>query len=417
VRSADPIASLERWNAWIEECEALTTAPANHLPLNAALERVAQRAPELAGRLATYMVENQLAIVRFSDRMLDQLARDPASWPLIERWAADPLPGIRNAAARALSRAPEELARRVTPILAQHADVDVRRQLWHALVYGGTPLDGWRLDVALALTEASETPLELLDQLLGLVRHRADGKLQLSPHQRDTVERMVLATAAGHLLPHDQRLRLTLEEAGHFGMDLVIPWLRARLDYAKSQVGSTGYVGPLPDELQPLLHARRRRSHSKLEFNRLLDELEAGASGWYRLNLEQAVCWLDIDSSELTRRINEWARASEEKRDMTFAFLASASWPVFTDRARALLDAQAGDPQVTEVLLRARNPFSSFGFIGDLEQSYRDRADEYRRWKRSRDPRLRKLGQEAVALYERLADEQAANERRERDRV
>jgi len=51
-----------------------------------------------------------------------------------------------------------------------------------------------------------------------------------------------------------------------------------------------------------------------------------------------------------------------------FAFLAAASWPVFTERARALLDARPNDPQVREALLKAR------------------------------DPRLRKLGQKAVAL-------------------
>jgi hypothetical protein len=47
VRSADPIAALQRWSEWIEQCEALTATPASHLPLNAALERVAQSAPEL----------------------------------------------------------------------------------------------------------------------------------------------------------------------------------------------------------------------------------------------------------------------------------------------------------------------------------------------------------------------------------
>jgi hypothetical protein len=83
VRSADPIAVLQRWNGWIEECEALTAQPANHLPLNAALERVAQRAPELGMRLATYMIDNELAIGRFSDRMVDQLARERVNWPLL----------------------------------------------------------------------------------------------------------------------------------------------------------------------------------------------------------------------------------------------------------------------------------------------------------------------------------------------
>jgi hypothetical protein len=45
------------------------------------------------------------------------------------------------------------------------------------------------------------------------------------------------------------------------------------------------------------------------------------------------VRWLGIDSSELTHRINQWARAGGGKLDLAFAFLASASWPVFTERA------------------------------------------------------------------------------------
>jgi len=137
----------------------------------------------------------------------------------------------------------------------------------------------------------------------------------------------------------------------------------------------------------------------------------------YRYSLDEAVSWLGADSSQLTWRISEWVRADEDKRGLAFAFLASASWPVFTERARVLLDTRPDDPQVREVLLRSREPFSSIGFIGDLEACYRARADEYRRWTRSRDPRLRELGQEAVVLYERLAHGEADRERRERERV
>jgi hypothetical protein len=418
VRSADPIAVLQRWNGWIEECEALTAQPANHLPLNAALERVAQRAPELGMRLAKYMIDNELAIARFSDRMVEVLARERANWLLIQRWAADPSPRVRSAAARTLHRAPGELARRIAPTLAHDPDTSVRDQLWHALVYGGTP-SGWRLDVALTLTEASETSLELLGQLLSVIRYRADSKAPLSSKQRQKVKHIVLASAAADFLPHDRRvhLQLTLEVIDRFGFDLVIPWLRARLDYVKSQIGSGRYIHHLPDELQPLLYARRRQADAKREFRRLLDELEAGAGGMYRYSLVQAVSWLGIDSNELTRRVSRWARAGEDAQSLAFAFLDSASWPVFTQRARALLDARPDDPQVREVLLRARNPFSSSGFIGSLEPSYRAHADEYRHWTHSRDPRLRELGQEAVRLNERLADEEAAKERRERERV
>jgi hypothetical protein len=416
VRADDPVAVLERWNGWVEACEALTASPANHLPLQAALERVAQRTPELATRLAIHMTQNELAIARFSDRMLDELARKQANWPLIQRWAADPSPSVRGAGARALGRAPEELARRVAPILADDADAGVRRQLWHALVFGSAPLAGWRLDVALSVTEASDTPLESLGQLLGVFRHRAGGEARLSAKQRRRVKCIVLASAAGDLLPHDHHVQATLETAERLGLDLVILWLRARLDHVKSQAGRGRYVGLLPDELRPLLHARSRRASAKRELQRLFDDLEAGATGTYQNNLVEAVCWLGIHSSELTRKIDEWARAGGDKRDLAFACIASASWPVFTKRARVLLDARPDDPQVKEVLLQAQEPYSSGGFAGSLEREYRSRADEYRRWTRSRDRRLRELGQEAVARYERLADEQAANERRERER-
>jgi hypothetical protein len=416
VRSADPVAVLERWNGWIEACEALTARPANHLTLQAALQRVAQSAPALATRLAAHMVEHELAIARFSDAMLDELAHEQANWPLLQRWAADPSPGVRGAAARALRRAPEELAGRVAPALARDSDVSVRDQLWHTLVYGGGPLTGWRLDLAFALAEASTAPLDRVGQLLGVLRHRADGgPARLSAKQREAAKRIVLGSATDDLPPHNNRVRLTLEEVERFGLNLVIPWLRGRLEYVKSQAASGHYIHPLLDELQPLLHDRRRRADAKREFLCLLDELEAGASGMYRLAVAETVSWLGIDSSELTRRINQWAQAGEDKRELAFAFLSSASWPVFTKRARALLDARPADPQVKEALLRARDPVSSINFIGDLESSYRARADDYRGWVRSRDPRLREIGQAAVLLYERLADEQAERERREQE--
>jgi len=418
VRSADPLAVLERWNGWIEACEALTARPANHLPLKFALEGVAQSAPALATRLVTHMGKHQLTIARFSDAMLDELAGQEATWPLIQRWAEDPSPGLRCAAARTLNRAPEELARRVAPALAHDADVSVHDQLWHTLVYSGATLAGWRLDLALVLAEASATPLDRLGQLLGALRHRADGgPARLSAKQREAAKRIVLGSATADLPPHNHRVQLALAQVERFGLDLVIPWLQARLDHVKRQAAAGHYIHPLPDELEPLLRARRRRAAAKREFNRLLDELEAGTSGQYRLGLAQAVGWLGIDSSELTRRINQWTRADDDKLSLAFAFLAAASWPVFTERACAILDARPSDPQVREALLKARDPFHSSGFIRDLESSYHDRADEYRRWTRSRDPRLRELGQEAVALYERLADEEAAKERRERECV
>jgi hypothetical protein len=352
ARSADPVVVLERWNGWIEECEALTARPANHLPLTFTLERVAQSAPALATRLATHMVEHQLTIARFSDPMLGELARHRTNWPLIQRWAADPSPGVRAAGAQALNRTPEELARRVGP----------------------------------TLVEASATPLDRLDQLLGILSHRADGgPARLSAKQREAAKRIVLDSATADLPPHNQ-VQLALMQVERFGLELVIPWLQARLDYVKSQAAAGHYVHP----------TLRSWSHCF-----------AAAGGGPPPSVSSTVF------STNSRR----ARADDDKLGLAFAFLAAASWPVFTERACAILDARPNDPLVREALLKARDPFYSFGFTRDLESSYHDRADEYRRWTRSRDPRLRKLGQEAIALYERQAYEEAAKERRERERV
>jgi hypothetical protein len=57
-------------------------------------------------------------------------------------------------------------------------------------------------------------------------------------------------------------------------MPMVIPWLQARLDYVKGQATAGHYIHPHLEELEPLLHARRRRAAAKRELNRLLDEFE-----------------------------------------------------------------------------------------------------------------------------------------------
>jgi hypothetical protein len=56
-------------------------------------------------------------------------------------------------------------------------------------------------------------------------------------------------------------------------------------------------------------------------------------------------------------------------------------------------------------------------FFGSREPYYRARVNDYRRWTRSKDMRLREVGREAIAHYERLADEAEDYDRRERDRI
>lgn len=94
--------------------------------------------------------------------------------------------------------------------------------------------------------------------------------------------------------------------------------------------------------------------------------------------------------------------------------LSSGNWAVFTPRARLVLNARPFDPEIRPALIYAREPI---GFVGSREPYYRARANDYRRWVRSKDPRLRDVGRDAVEHYERLEDEAADYDRRERERI
>ncbi len=418
VKAKDPIAVLERWNAWIEQCETLTGKPANHLTLNAALEEVARTDLELARRLAQDMFENELAVSRFSDWMLDALAQDQESWPLVDAWAQDPSAVARRAAARAMHRAPNVLLRRVASTLAEDPDASVRGAMWQALTYGASePPSGWRLNLALAITESSDAPLDLLDQLLSLVRHRSQPDApprHLTRSQREHVRRIILSSAAVDEIPRQHRVQMALEEAERLGLDLVLPWLRARLDHVKEGAGSR-YIHPLPDELQPLIYARRASAAGRRELRRLLDELEKpSTSGLYRFGVDEAIAWLGSDSAEVTRCVAKWAKGSKSQRRLALSFLGCGSWSMFTRRARLVLNARPDDPEIRRALIYAGEPRS---FVGSREPYYRAHADNYRRWVRSRDPRLRVIGREAVEHYERLADEAEDYDRRKRERI
>lgn len=418
VRARDPVAVLERWNGWVEQCETLTGTPANHMTINAALEEVARADMELARQLAQHMIDNELAVSRFSDWMLEALAQDHESWPLIYAWAQHPSPGARRAAVRAIHRAPDALLRRVASTLAQDPDPSVRAAVWQALTYGasGSPA-GWRLSLALEITESSEAPLGLLDQLLSLVRHRPQpGKpaLRLTKSQREHVRRIILASAAVDDIPRQHRVQMALEEAERLGLDLVLPWLRARLDHVRRRAG-VRYIHPLPDELQPLVHARRTSAAGRRDLRRLLDEVEKpSTNGLYRFGVDEAIAWLGSDSAEVTRRVANWAEGSESQRRLAVSFLGSGNWSVFTRRARLVLNARPDDPEIRRALIYAREPMS---FVGSRALYYRGRAADYRRWLRSRDPRLREIGREAVEHYKELAREAELHELREREQV
>jgi hypothetical protein len=418
VKAKDPIAVIEHWNAWIEQCESLTGRPANHMTINAALEEVTKADLELARQLAKHMIENDLAISRFSDWMLDALARDQESWPLIQAWAQHPSATARRAAARAMHRASDALLRRVAPTLAEDPDPSVRSAIWQALAYGASePPSGWRLNLALKITESSEAPLDLLDQLLSLVRHRSQADIRpprLTASQRERVRRIILASAAVDDIPRQHRVQMALKEAERFGLDLVLPWLRARLDHVKRRANGH-YIHPLPDELHPLVYTRRTSAAGRRELRRLLDEVEKPSTkGMYRYGVDEAVTWLGADSAEVTRRVAKWAKGSMNERRLALSFLSSGNWAVFTRRARLVLNARPFDPEIRRALMYAREPMS---FVGSREPYYRGRADDYRRWLRSKDALLREIAREAVEHYERLADEAEDYDRRERDRI
>jgi hypothetical protein len=419
VKAKDPIAVLEHWNAWIEQCESLTGKPANHMTINAALEEVTRADLELARELAKHMIENELAISRFSDWMLDALARDQESWPLIQAWAQHPSATARRAAARAMHRAPDALLRRVAPTLAEDPDSSVRSAIWQALTYGASePPSGWRLNLALEITESSEAPLDLLDQLLSLVRHRSQADMRpprLTVSQRERVRRIMLASAAVDDIPRQHRVQMALEEAERFGLDLVLPWLRARLDHVKRRANGHYYIHPLPDELHPLVYTRRTSAAGRRELRRLLDEVEKPSTkGMYRYGVDEAITWLGADSAEVTRRVAKWAKGSMSQRRLALSFLGSGNWAVFTRRARLVLNARPFDPEIRRALIYAREPMS---FVGSREPYYRGRADEYRRWLHSKDSLLGEIAREAVEHYEQLADEAEDYDRRERDRI
>jgi hypothetical protein len=54
-----------------------------------------------------------LALARYSDSLLDALVADKGNWPLVKAWKAHPSPAVRRAAARAVYRADDRLARPV----------------------------------------------------------------------------------------------------------------------------------------------------------------------------------------------------------------------------------------------------------------------------------------------------------------
>jgi hypothetical protein len=417
AKTADPVARLEQWSSWIDACESTTKRPAEHNAINAALAAVAEVDPPLARALAEHAVEKQLAIGRFTDSLLDALVEHRENWPLVERWARDPVASVRTAAVRAAYRAPDALARPILSALARDQDEHVRSMTWQALVYGPPEgPSGWRLDVALEITATSSDPATLLDQLLSAARYRrSDGpRRRLTATQRAAITRIALGTASTDELPRQHGIALLLDELDRHGIDVVIPWLRARLEHVRKRASKT-YIHPLPDELGPLVQARRNRAAARAELARLLGEVEKPATtGMYRIGVEEAINWLGGESEMLTAKVGEWVRGNARQRELACTFANSGNWRTFTKRARLMLDARPNDEDMRRFLLANTYPRS---WIGSREPYFRSRAAQYSAWTRSKDPRLRLLGVQAVEYYTQEAEQAALAEKRERDRI
>jgi hypothetical protein len=411
-------AVVDRWSGWIDEFESLTGNTPNQVILDALFGEVAALDPIHARALAEYAIAGERSIGRFLDSLLETLVREKNNWPLIEQWNDHPSPHVRSAAVRAVYRADDRLARSVLTALYVDSDRGVASMALQALVYG--PPDGprgWRLDLAIAAAGRTDDPLNALDQLLAARRHRAANNKppRLTDAQKAAIRELVVATASKDRLPSHHRLAMTLSELERHTVDLTFDWLRARLDHVRRH-HKTGYMQPLPDELGPFVRSRRRQAAAKAELARLLQELEKPSTdGMYRFAVDQAIEWFGDDSNLVTAKVAEWIRGGPGLRKLALSFVHSSNWKVFTRRAQLVLDARPTDADVADFLIGVRRYPGSW--IGSMEPYFKSQAEPYRQWTRSRDPRLRALGTAAVTEYERLAEEAAAKERHEWERI
>jgi hypothetical protein len=404
---------LQRVNRWVDEHEALTGNAANNVALEAMLDAAGEAIEGRAVEIASYVVGNGLALGRSSGQLLERVVADKANWPLIESWAKDSSPAVRNAASIAAYHAPDALAKSVLTHLLGDADPAVAGRAFHVLLYGAErgPL-GWRFQAAIESISNLDEPLAALDQLLSIIRYRDHGPAKLTASQKQAVRDVVLASAKRDSLPSRQQLLMTLEELEQHKIDVAFDWVRARLAYLKSGKSNVWFQ-PLPDEIAQLIIPRRRTADGKRLLGELLDEVEKESTkGAYRMAVDTAVEWLGRDAAEVTKKVGEWITGTPRLRDLAVSFVISSDWRVYTKRVKIVLDARPNDNALARSLVGPRFPRS---WIGNMSQYYRGEVDRYRQWTHSRDPRLRRLGLEAVAAFEELAAQEEASEQRMRD--
>jgi hypothetical protein len=407
TRNAEAL--IERWNDWVGEALAVMDKLPWHHTLPLTLARAAELSPPLGRRLATKIVEGDLALRDLSRPLLAAVAA-AADPEFVGDWAESERVELRRAAVAATRGLRDDDARAVLAPLAADADASVRAAVFDELLWSRRPLTAWVLDTALEL--AREGGLSRLEYILGRLRVDADEEkraVELPAHPRDVVSAILLETAAGREVPRHHTVRSTLELAVSVGLDLTMSWVYARLAYLEREAANQAYLHVLPDELATLLPLERARPDWARDLHRLAGMYETDSLHWtVRESLRRAISWLGGDTPELTAILAKWAGDEVGLTRATDFLAVTTDWTVFTERARLLLANHPHDPRLQEAIVQSQHPegFTSGG------ETFRERAEQFASW--VNDPALAVVGAEGRDEFNALADEAIETDRRER---
>jgi len=408
----DPLKVIDRWNAWLEEAELALEKSTWHQTLPLTLAEVGKRNASRGREIAEYIYENNLRIGAYAAWLLEAIVVVPAERNLVAAWLDRQEPHLRRAAALAAATLAEHDSRHALTRLVEDDDSSVRTAVWDALHRLRGPLSEWQLDIALALSRDASTH-DRLDLLLGRLEFEAkqsEEDVVLTDSQKATITELILATAEAERVPH-HGIGSLLEHASKLGLELVGEWVWRRIDYLRRHAGRGVYLGDLPDELGPMVRARRETLGSKDALGRLFTLYEDDDLPWLAQHAaEQAIGWLAGDTPELTAQMMKWSSQGEEGLSRATTFLArTREWDLFTERARLLLRAHPHDPRLQATIIHARRPME---FVGSREPYYRAEAEKFGKWLEADDPLLVSAGHEALDQYSKLADEAAAEDER-----
>jgi hypothetical protein len=413
LAASDPLKVIHRWNDWLEEAELALEKPTWHQTLPLALAEVGKRDVRRGREIASYIYEGNLRISAYAAWLLETIVAVPAERNLIAAWVERPEPHLRRAAALAAATLDEDDSQPALTRLAEDEDSAVRAAVWDALYRLRGRLSEWQLDIALALSSEASTH-NRLDLLLGRLEFegkQSDEAIVLTDSHKATITELILATAEAERVPH-HGIGGLLEHASTLGLELVGEWVSRRIEYLRRHGGRGVYLGDLPDELGPMMRARRDTLGSKDGLVRLFALYEDDDLPWLaRHAAEQAIDWLAGDTSVLTAQMMKWSSQGEEGLSRATTLLArTRGWDLFTERARLLLRAHPHDPRLHATIIDARRPME---FMGSREPYYRAEAEQFGKWLEADDPLLVAIGREAIDQYTKLADEAAIDDERE----